>query len=63
MKLKTKPGDYRAFYANVLDAILAQGALAVNPEDGYRNIRLLELAHESSMARRTLSVDLSRDEE
>lgn len=62
-KLQTEPGDYRDFYANVLNAILANGALAVSPEDGYRNVRLLELAHESSRARRTLSVDLSKDAE
>lgn len=62
-KVQTEPGDYRAFYANILDAILAKGTLAVSPEDGYRNIRLLEMAHESSKARHTLSVDLSIDAE
>jgi len=56
--VKTEPGDYRGFYANVRDAILGDAPLAVTPEDGYRVIRLLELARESSAKRCTLKVDL-----
>ncbi len=52
-KVKTELGDYRCFYSNVRDAILSRGTLAVSPEDGYRNIRLLELAHQSAVERRT----------
>jgi predicted dehydrogenase len=52
--IKTESGDYRGFYANVRDAILGKAPLAVTPEDGYRVIRLLELARESSAKRCTL---------
>jgi len=55
--IKTEPGDYRGFYANVRDAILGSAPLAVPPEDGYRVIRLLELARESSSKRCTLKLD------
>jgi predicted dehydrogenase len=56
-QVRTDPGDYRGFYANVRDAILGTAPLAVTPEDGYRTIRLLELARESSTAARTLPVN------
>jgi len=55
--VRTEPGDYRNFYANVRDAILGTTQLAVTPEDGYRSIRLLELARESSAKRCTLKID------
>jgi predicted dehydrogenase len=55
--VETLPGDYRGFYANVRDAILGSAPLAVSPEDGYRVIRLLELARESSARRCTVKVD------
>ena len=55
-EVKTEPGDYRGFYANVRDAILGVAPLAVTPEDGFRVIRLLELARESSTQGRTLKV-------
>lgn len=55
--IPTEPGDYRNFYANVRDAIFGKAQLAVTPEDGYRSIRLLELARESSAKRCTLKVD------
>ncbi len=56
-QVKTELGDYRGFYANVRDAILGTAPLAVTPEDGYRVIRLLELARESSAQARTLKVE------
>ena len=56
-KVKTEPGDYRGYYANVRDAILGVAKLAVTPEDGYRTVRLLEMARESSVERRTLPVE------
>jgi scyllo-inositol 2-dehydrogenase (NADP+) len=40
--------DYRDYYANVRDAILAGGALAVTPQWGLEVMRLLELARTSS---------------
>jgi scyllo-inositol 2-dehydrogenase (NADP+) len=55
-QVKTEPGDYRGFYANVRDAILGNAELAVTPEDGYRVIKLLELARKSSQEGCTLQV-------
>ncbi len=57
-QVKTEFGDYRGFYANVRDAILGAAPLALTAEDGYRVIRLLELARQSSAERRTLKVKL-----
>jgi scyllo-inositol 2-dehydrogenase (NADP+) len=54
--VKTEFGDYRNYYANVRDAISGTAPLAVTPEDGYRVIRLLELARQSSAEGRTLPV-------
>jgi predicted dehydrogenase len=56
-QVETEPGDYRLYYANVRDAIQGAAALAVKPEDGYRVIKLLEMARESSDQRRTLPVE------
>ncbi len=55
-RLPTEVGDYRVFYANVRDAIRGEAPLVVTPEDGYRSIRLLELALESSDRNHTLPV-------
>ncbi|HMF63091.1 MAG TPA: Gfo/Idh/MocA family oxidoreductase [Edaphobacter sp.] len=54
--VKTEIGDYRGYYANVRDAINGVGKLAATPEDGYRVIRLLEMARESSAEGCTLPV-------
>ena len=56
-QVKTERCDYRGFYANVRDAILGTAPFAVTPEDGFRVIRLLELARESSAEARTLKVE------
>ncbi len=55
--IKTEPGDYRGYYANVRDAILGVSPLAVSSEDGYRVIRLLELARQSSAEERSIPID------
>jgi predicted dehydrogenase len=55
-KVRTELGDYRGFYANVRDAITGSGALKITAEDGYRVIRLLELARQCSSEGRTLPV-------
>jgi predicted dehydrogenase len=55
-KVKTELGDYRGYYANVRDAINGVAKLAVTPEDGWRVVKLLEMARESSAAGRTLKV-------
>jgi predicted dehydrogenase len=51
------PGDYRLFYANVRDAINGTASLIISPEDGYRVLRLLDLAIESSANLQTLQVN------
>jgi scyllo-inositol 2-dehydrogenase (NADP+) len=54
--VKTALGDYRLYYANVRDAINEAAELSVKAEDGYRVIKLLEMARESSQEQRTLPV-------
>jgi predicted dehydrogenase len=56
-KVKTELGDYRGYYANVRDTINGVAKLAVTPEDGYRTVRLLEMARESWAAGKTLKVE------
>jgi scyllo-inositol 2-dehydrogenase (NADP+) len=56
-KVKTELGDYRRYYANVRDAINGVAKLAVTPEDGWRVVKLLEMARESSDAGKTLKVE------
>ncbi len=58
-KLTTEVGDYRQFYANVRDVIRGEAPLVVSAEDGYRAIRLLELALQSSDHGHTLPVDFA----
>ncbi len=55
-QVETEPGDYRLFYASVRDAIFGLASLAVPAEQGFRVVRLLELARQSSQQRRTLPV-------
>jgi len=57
-RVKTELGDYRGFYANVRAAIVDGAPLAVTAQDGFRVIRLLELARQSSSEGRTLKVEL-----
>ena len=54
--VETAPGDYRKFYANVRDAVQGVAPLAVPSEDGYKVIKLLELARVSSAEGRTIPV-------
>jgi predicted dehydrogenase len=56
-KLATKTGDYRRFYENVRGAIRGDAPLLISAEDGYRTVRLLEMAMRSSSEKRTLTVD------
>ena len=55
-KVRTELGDYRNYYANVRDAINGTAELKVKPEDGYRTIKLLEMARQSSLEGRTLPI-------
>jgi scyllo-inositol 2-dehydrogenase (NADP+) len=56
-KVKTELGDYRGYYANVRDAIHGVAKLAVTPEDGWRVVKLLEMARKSSTEGKTLKVE------
>ncbi len=56
-RVRTEPGDYRGFYANVRDAVLGNTELAVSAEDGFRVIKLLEMARESSREGERLMVE------
>ncbi len=55
--VKTEPGDYRPFYVNVRNAILGKEPLIVSPEDGYRAVKILELARVSSKEGRTVAFE------
>ncbi len=55
-RIETEHGDYRLYYANVRDTIHGKASLAVTPEDGYRTIKLLEVARKSSEEKRTLPI-------
>ncbi len=55
----TRMGDYRLFYAAVRDALLGTAPPPVTAIDAYRLARLIELARESSQARRTLDIDFA----
>jgi predicted dehydrogenase len=48
------PGDYRAYYANVRDAMLGRAKLAVSPQHALNIMRTLELARDSSHRRCTI---------
>jgi predicted dehydrogenase len=52
----TVPGDYRLFYANIRDTILGKATLAVTAQDGFRTLRILDLARQSHKLRRTLPI-------
>jgi predicted dehydrogenase len=53
-KVKTEPGDYREFYANVRDAMRGNAELAVKPQQALDVVRAIELAFESSNQLRTV---------
>ena len=53
-RIPTETGDYRRYYENVRDAIVAGVPLDVSPEHGLLMMQALELAMESSRRRCTL---------
>ncbi len=57
--VRTQPGDYRLYYANVRDAMAGSTPLAVAPPQALCVMRLLELARESS--RRRLTMDCTSE--
>ncbi len=56
-RVRTEPGDYRGFYANVRDAVLGRAELRVPAEVGWRVIQMLEMARESSREGERLMVE------
>ncbi len=54
-KVETFAGDYREYYQNIRDAMQDPTRLIVTPRDGFKTIRLIELARQSHTERRTLS--------
>jgi predicted dehydrogenase len=53
-KIRTEPGDYREFYANLRDAMLGKAEIMVKPQQALDVIHAIELAFESSRERRTV---------
>ncbi|HEV2274052.1 MAG TPA: Gfo/Idh/MocA family oxidoreductase [Acidobacteriaceae bacterium] len=58
-RIPTEPGDYRCYYENVRDALLGAAPLEVTPVQAWRTMRILEMALESSRARREIVCDWS----
>ena len=58
-RISSLPGDYRAIYENVRDALLGKTPLAVTANDAWRTARIIELARESSSSGCRLRVDFS----
>jgi predicted dehydrogenase len=48
-------GDYGQYYRNIYDAIVNKAPVRERPEHGYNTIRLIQLAFESSLEKRTLA--------
>ena len=55
------PGDYRLFYAGVRDALLGKAPAPVQAIDGWRVVRLIEYAAESSNRRSEVSCDWTEE--
>lgn len=55
-KIETRNGDYRRYYDNIYQAIVGQADLLVTPEQAKHTIRLIELARQSHLERRTVDV-------
>lgn len=53
-RVKTEPGDYREFYANVRDALRGEASLMVKPAEALDVVGAIELAMESNSERRTI---------
>ena len=53
-KVETERGNYVDFYQNVYDAILGKAELIVKPEESRNTIRVIELAMQSNLEKRTV---------
>jgi scyllo-inositol 2-dehydrogenase (NADP+) len=60
-RVPTEPGDYRNYYINVRDALHGNAALEVTPLQGWRTMRVLEMAIESSRSGSTVNCDWSKE--
>jgi len=52
----SSPGNYMGYYDDVYKALTAQAANPVPPEDGIRNMRIIEAALESVKERKIVSL-------
>jgi predicted dehydrogenase len=59
-RIRTEPGDYRDYYANVRDAILGVAPIAVPGVDAWKTARIIELARQSSEEGRSLPIDFAQ---
>jgi scyllo-inositol 2-dehydrogenase (NADP+) len=50
----SQAGDYRRFYSGVARAIAGEGTLPVSPADALAGLRIIELARQSAIERRSL---------
>jgi scyllo-inositol 2-dehydrogenase (NADP+) len=57
-RIRTLPGSYTAYYQNIYDHITGTAELIVKPEEACTAIRLIELALQSSVERRTVEVTI-----
>ncbi|MHB1653279.1 MAG: oxidoreductase [Desulfitobacteriaceae bacterium] len=53
-QIETFPGDYRAYYHNIYEAITGQKDLIVRAEEARNTIRMIELAKQSNREKRAI---------
>ena len=56
--VESENGDYREYFYNLRDTILGKARLAVTPEEARNVIRIIELAFQSNLEKRTIDVVL-----
>jgi scyllo-inositol 2-dehydrogenase (NADP+) len=52
--IETEPGCYQAFYQNIAAALRGEAELAVKPEEAFNTIRIIELALQSNLEKRSV---------
>ncbi|KAL2631901.1 hypothetical protein R1flu_016587 [Riccia fluitans] len=55
-RVETLPGSYQEYYSNIADAIRGKMELAVKPVTAMQTIRIIELAMESNMLKRSIAM-------
>lgn len=53
--IESEKGDYREYYQNIYEALSGEEELIVKPEQAANTIRIIELAMQSSLEKRTIS--------